>query len=201
MTEEKRPTLSIKRKPKLFVNPKHGNKPSTAGTSAKEKPSKPAKKAEPTKPPKPPKPLKAKVEKPVKEVTPKKAPPKPLSKAERAKRNRAKMLRKGQVSIVKLVALWPDIFDLDNPKPLKIGIAPVIRREAREKSLGVTSAQIGYALRYHTQSQAYLLAILKNSNRFDLDGQVCGEITEKEKDHTKNKLKNLYGIKEPDTPS
>ncbi|ABN42233.1 gp26 [Sodalis phage phiSG1] len=39
MTEQKRPLLSIKRKPKIFVNPKHSSKPAPSPT----KPAKPLK--------------------------------------------------------------------------------------------------------------------------------------------------------------
>ncbi|MEN3263067.1 ProQ/FinO family protein [Sodalis endosymbiont of Spalangia cameroni] len=162
MTEQKRPTLTIKRKPKIFVNPKHANKPTPP-------------------PPKPAKTPKAKAPKPVKEPKPKQEPPKPLSREERMARNRAKKLRRGQEAIAGLMAHWPQLFSLEQPKPLKIGIAEDIYKDIKARELELTRAKAGAALMFYTQTPVYLEAVCAGGNRFDLSGQPCAAITEKQK--------------------
>lgn len=167
MTEQKRPLLSIKRKPKIFVNPKHSSKPA----------------------PPPPKPAKA--PKPAKEPKPKQEPPKPLSREERIARNRAKKLRRGQEVIAGLVTHWPQLFSLEQPKPLKIGIAADIYQDIKGRELGLTRAKASAALMFYTQTLAYQEAVQVGDSRFDINGQPCGEITEEQKAHAAKQLENL----------
>ncbi|HGJ5857239.1 ProQ/FINO family protein [Arsenophonus nasoniae] len=169
MTEEQKPILSIKRKPKIFINPNHG-KNSKDEKVKKTVDKKPA-------PPIQPKPQK-----------PKQEPQKALSKAERAKKNRAKRLKVGKEFIETIMATWPNAFNFDDPKPLKVGISQDIRKESKEQNLGFPSFKIAAALNFYIEREAYRKAILDSRNRFDLNGQVCGEITEKEKEHAKKRL-------------
>lgn len=169
MTEPKRPLLSIRRKPKIYVNPKHAEKPAPP-------------------PPKPAKPPKAKAPKPVKEPKPKQPPPKPLSREERIARNRAKKLRQGQEAIASLVAHWPPLFSLEQPKPLKIGISADILDDIKARELDLTRAKAGAAMMFYTQTPVYLEAVCAGGNRFDLSGLPCGEITEKQKAYAQEQL-------------
>ncbi|MEN3262674.1 ProQ/FinO family protein [Sodalis endosymbiont of Spalangia cameroni] len=168
MTEPKRPLLSIRRKPKIYVNPKHAEKPAP--------------------PPKPAKPPKAKAPKPVKEPKPKQPPPKPLSREERIARNRAKKLRQGQEAIASLVAHWPQLFSLEQPKPLKTGIAADLLDDIKARELDLTRARASAALMFYTQTPAYQQAVHAGGNRFDLGGQPCGEVTEEQQAHALKQL-------------
>ncbi|MEN3262563.1 ProQ/FinO family protein [Sodalis endosymbiont of Spalangia cameroni] len=181
MTEPKRPLLSIRRKPKIYVNPKHAEKPAP--------------------PPKPAKPPKAKAPKPVKEPKPKQPPPKPLSREERIARNRAKKLRQGQDAIASLVAHWPQLFSLEQPKPLKIGIAADIYKDIKARELELTRAKASAALMFYTQTPAYQQAVHAGGSRFDLGGQPCGEITEEQQAHALKQLEKWRTEAESAAPS
>lgn len=180
MTEQKRPTLTIKRKPKIFVDPKHANNPAPP-------------------PPKPAKQPKAKAPKPIKAPKPKQEPPKPLSREKRIARNRAKKLRRGQEAIASLIAHWPQLFSLEQPKPLKIGIAADIYKDIKARELELTRAKTGAALMFYTQTPVYQEAVCAGGNRFDLSGQPCGEITEKQKNYAQEQLEKWRA--EADTPA
>lgn len=156
MTEPNRPKLSIKRKPKVYVNPKHAEKPA----------------------PQPPKPAKL----------PKAKAPKPLSREQRIARNRAKNLRRGQEAIARLITHWPQLFSLDHPQPLKIGIADDILADIKACELDLTRARVSAALMFYTQNAAYQEAVLTGGSRFDLSGQPCGEITAEQQTHASRQL-------------
>ncbi|MEN3262594.1 ProQ/FinO family protein [Sodalis endosymbiont of Spalangia cameroni] len=181
MTDPKRPLLSIRRKPKIYVNPKHAEKPAP--------------------PPKPAKPPKAKAPKPVKEPKPKQPPPKPLSREERIARNRAKKLRQGQDAIASLVVHWPQLFSLEQPKPLKTGIAADILDDIKVRELDLTRAKASAALMFYTQTPAYQQAVHAGGSRFDLGGQPCGEVTEEQQTHALKQLEKWQAETESAAPS
>ncbi|HGJ5863849.1 ProQ/FINO family protein, partial [Arsenophonus nasoniae] len=125
MTEQKRPILIIKGKRgskvstlKSVVKPtlKPNNKTSITSKANKKM------KAEKT-----PKPAKVKQE-----------PPKPIGKEEKAARHAAKL----KAAIDVLVTLFPKVFNLESPKPLKVGIGKDIRKMIAEKGLDIPNSQI-----------------------------------------------------------
>ncbi|WP_406706427.1 ProQ/FINO family protein [Sodalis sp.] len=137
---------------------------------------------------KPAKPPKVKAPKLFKEPKPKQPPPKPLSREERIARNRAKKLRQGQEAIASLVAHWPPLFSLEQPKPLKIGIAADILDDIKARELDLTRAKASAALMFYTQTLAYQQAVHAGGSRFDLGGQPCGEVTEEQQAYALKQL-------------
>jgi sRNA-binding protein len=73
-----------------------------------------------------------------------------------------------------LKQLFPALF-AGAPKPVKLRI----QADIQERAPGVFTKQVLSAfLRRHTGSHAYLLALTKAKERFDLDGQPSGELSE-----------------------
>ena len=76
--------------------------------------------------------------------------------------------------VLRLKQLSPALFS-GAPKPLKLRI----QLDIQERAPGVfTKAALSAFFRRHTGSTAYLLAVAKGTQRFDLDGAPCGEITD-----------------------
>lgn len=74
----------------------------------------------------------------------------------------------------KLAELFPALFK-GQPKPLKLRI----QVDIQERAPGVFSKQVLSAFfRRYTGATSYLIAVSKASQRFDLDGQPAGELTE-----------------------
>ncbi len=48
------------------------------------------------------------------------------------------------------------------------------------------------ALRFHTTTTRYLKSIERSTERFDLDGQVTGEVTEEQRSHAAGLLKERF---------
>ena len=74
-----------------------------------------------------------------------------------------------------LSALYPNIFDLENPVPLKVGI----RRDIRAQFPAMNSTVMSHFLGYITTRPKYLDKCVEGAPRYDLDGQ-CGFVTAEE---------------------
>lgn len=84
-----------------------------------------------------------------------------------------KPVREGEAAGQLLKQLFPALF-AGAPKPIKLRIQSDI--EARAPGRFTRQALTAF-LRRHTGTTAYLNALLRASNRFDLDGQPAGELS------------------------
>ena len=74
----------------------------------------------------------------------------------------------------RLKQLFPALFT-GGAKPLKLRI----QADIQERAPGIfTKAVLSAFLRRHTGATSYLIAVSKGTQRFDLDGQPAGELTE-----------------------
>jgi len=67
-------------------------------------------------------------------------------------------------------------------KPLMIGVHKAIMEHQPE----LTKPQVSKALRIHTAQTRYLKALAQASERFDLDGNPAGEVTQEQRDAAAN---------------
>ena len=79
---------------------------------------------------------------------------------------------------------YPDVFNLDNPLPLAIGIEKEIKAACPE--LIVKSLKMAIAI--WSKREKYLLAIIKGTHRHHLDGSVSGDIQDTEKTYSQTFL-------------
>lgn len=87
-----------------------------------------------------------------------------------------------------LAKTYPQCFKPKNPKPLKKGIIVDIL----EQGLWTESkTSLKVSLAFYVSSPAYHQAILQEKSRYDLEGKAVGEITEIEKEFSKQRLSLL----------
>jgi hypothetical protein len=79
------------------------------------------------------------------------------------------------------------------PKPLKLRIQADI--QARAPGIFSKSALSGF-LRQHTSRHAYLLALTRADQRFDLDGQPAGELSAEHRQAALDELARRRGLRE-----
>lgn len=72
--------------------------------------------------------------------------------------------------------------------PLSIGIHHVIRERMPE----IQRSQLVAALKRHTSSTRYLKALSQGTERFDLDGNPSGTITQEQRDQASTMLKERF---------
>ena len=72
--------------------------------------------------------------------------------------------------------------------PLALGIHKAIKEQMPEVDLG----QLRLALKAHTASFRYLKAIATGKQRFDLDGNPAGELTDEHREIAANELRQRF---------
>lgn len=92
----------------------------------------------------------------------------------------------------RLAALFPALF-AGQPKPLKLRI----QADIQERAPGEFSKQaLSAFLRRHTGATSYLIAVSKAAQRFDLDGQPAGELSEEHRQVAADELKRRRQLRD-----
>jgi len=92
-----------------------------------------------------------------------------------------------------LESTYPNVFNFNNPKPLKMGV----RKELLLAPSPYSKRQVNKCLGVYCSTKAYLESIIQGDWRYDLNGAQVETITQEQKDHAakqlaerKNKFKN-----------
>lgn len=73
-------------------------------------------------------------------------------------------------------------------QPLALGIHKTVKERMPE----VEAAELRSAMKIHTASTRYLKALVTGKSRFDLDGQVAGEVTEEQREVASTALRERF---------
>ncbi|HGJ5877691.1 MAG TPA: ProQ/FINO family protein, partial [Arsenophonus nasoniae] len=119
----------------------------------------------------------------------------PEQRAKNSAKARAKRKAKRETAFNILLALFPEIFNIESPKPFKIGIDRDLLKLAAKRKLEITNKQISKGLYFYIDTVAYQKALFEGSSRFDLNGQPCGEVSDKQRERAKKKLDELQASK------
>ncbi|MEI6627822.1 MAG: ProQ/FinO family protein [Alphaproteobacteria bacterium] len=90
-------------------------------------------------------------------------------------------------SLEVLAKRFPLAFNLNDRKPLKIGIYKDILAAFADDSSFSNNA-LKKALRYYVTGRGYLLAMVNSTTRIDLEGNVAGEINPEDRLHAEKCL-------------
>lgn len=96
-------------------------------------------------------------------------------------RHMTKRQRKNRRRINRLAEYWPELFGAENIKPLKAGVIHDMLKDAKARELPIGHGVLRGALTSYIHTTRYLKAIVAGGARYGLNGQPCGEVTEKEK--------------------
>lgn len=131
--------------------------------------------------------------------TSRKAPQKPTSEPQQAKQQPAQervrpegMNRrqwKNFKHMRRVLALWPELFNLDNPKPLKVGVLNDLMQDISARNLTIGAGVLKAAIASYTRRIRYQKALAAGGARYDLNGQPCGEITPEQQQEAADALK------------
>lgn len=128
-----------------------------------------------------------------------KTPQKPTSEPQQAKpksvqeRVRPEGMNRRQWKNVKhmrrILAFWPELFDMDNPKPLKVGLLDDIQRDIAARNLTIGAGVLKAAIASYTRRIRYKKALAAGGARYDLNGQPYGEVTPEQQQTAAGELK------------
>ncbi|MDN3919570.1 ProQ/FinO family protein [Roseateles violae] len=93
----------------------------------------------------------------------------------------------------KLKELFPALFGGPGFKPLKLRV----QADIQQRAPGIFSrAQLSAFLRRYTGNTGYLIALGKATQRFDLDGQEAGELSEEHRNAAREELARRKGLQQ-----
>lgn len=131
--------------------------------------------------------------------TSRKAPQKPTSEPQQAKQQPAQervrpegMNRrqwKNFKHMRRVLAFWPELFNLDNPKPLKVGVLDDLMQDISARNLTIGAGVLKAAIASYTRRIRYQKALAAGGARYDLNGEPCGEITPEQQQEAADALK------------
>ncbi|HHU0331798.1 TPA: fertility inhibition protein FinO [Klebsiella variicola] len=179
MTEEKRPTLSLKKKP---VERSTGTEPEsprivrrkqvvnvTTPPAWKVKKEKLARKAEQI-------------------ASAELVPPEPASPEKTNRKIRYLRLPALQVAIDTLQPWWPALFDGDKPRLLATGIRETIFNDIASRGIPLSHKQVIKCLKRITRSEQYLSSMIAGAERVDLNGTPVSVVTPDEEQYAKLRM-------------
>lgn len=103
-------------------------------------------------------------------------------------RQMTRVQRKNRRRIIRLTELWPELFSLNAPKPLKTGIFDDLMQDIATRGMTFGSAALRAALASYAQCPRYYRALMAGGVRYDLKGQPCGEVTPEERQDAEKRL-------------
>lgn len=96
-------------------------------------------------------------------------------------------------NVRRVLACWPELFDLNNPKPLKTGVLNDLMQDIAARDLTIGAGALKAALASYTRRIRYKKAIAAGGARYDLNGQPCGEITPEQQQTAADDLEKPKG--------
>ncbi|MGR5564839.1 fertility inhibition protein FinO [Klebsiella michiganensis] len=174
MSEEKRPVLSLKRKPAPDSTPAPGSD-ATPGVVRRKKvvvvSAPPAWKVK-----------KEKLEQAKKaaEAAARQAVAEPVNAAKVPPPVRYLQLLPPEQAIMTLKAFWPQLFDNNSPRLLATGMREQLFADIERRDLPLSHKQVIKCLKSLTRSAGYLSRMREGASRYDLQGNVVSTVTAEE---------------------
>ncbi len=105
-------------------------------------------------------------------------------------RTRSKNRAANQAALQLLCDAYPEVFNRESMRPLKIGIQEDL--VADEK---LAKNKIKRALASYVRSPYYFRSLKEGADRIGLDGQPAGTVTESEAEHARQQLKEINKLR------
>ncbi|EDS7008767.1 proQ/FINO family protein [Salmonella enterica subsp. diarizonae] len=99
----------------------------------------------------------------------------------------------------RVLALWPELFNLDNPKPLKVGIFDDLMRDISARNLTIGAGVLKAAIASYTRRIRYQKALAAGGARYDLNGRPCGEVMPEQQQEAADALKKAKDKQETES--
>lgn len=106
-----------------------------------------------------------------------------------------KQNRKNRKKLERLVSLWPDAFNLENPRPLAIGIDKALVADIDRRQLS-GAGSLRFSLGLYVHRSAYIKALAAGGQRYDLNGKPHGEVTTEQQERAKAQRKQKKTLRE-----
>ena len=106
-------------------------------------------------------------------------------------RTRSKNRAANQAALQLLCDAYPEVFNRENMRPLKIGIQEDLIADEK-----LAKNKIKRALASYVRSPYYFRSLKEGADRIGLDAQASGAVTESEAEHAKQQLKEINKLRQ-----
>lgn len=111
--------------------------------------------------------------------------PEPVTRPAKPVANRQQ--RTNRKKLEKLVSFWPELFSLEDPRPMVVGIDEAIKADIDARQLP-GKGSILFMLGRYASHYKYLQALVAGGPRYDLNGNPAGEVTPEEQKQAAERL-------------
>jgi len=101
-------------------------------------------------------------------------------------KSKSKNRAANQAALQLICETYPEVFNRDNVRPLKIGIQEELIADEK-----LAKNKIKRALASYVRSPYYFRSLKEGADRIGLDGQPSGTVSESEAEHAKQQLKEI----------
>ncbi|MEF9675915.1 ProQ/FINO family protein [Pectobacterium aroidearum] len=108
-----------------------------------------------------------------------------------------KQNRKNRKKLERLVLLWPDAFNLENPRPLAIGIDKALAADIERRQLS-GAGSLRFSLGLYVHRSAYVKALAAGGQRYDLHGKPQGDVTAEQQERARAQRKQKTALRTED---
>ncbi|MBN7767344.1 ProQ/FINO family protein [Pectobacterium brasiliense] len=108
-----------------------------------------------------------------------------------------KQNRKNRKKLERLVSLWPNAFNLENPRPRAIGIDKALAADIERRQLS-GAGSLRFSLGLYIHRSAYIKALAAGGQRYDLNGKPQGEVSAEQQERARAQRKQKTALRTED---
>lgn len=97
---------------------------------------------------------------------------------------------KNRKKLERLISYWPELFSLENPRPMAVGIYDVLVADIDSRQLPGKGSML-HALHRYACHRKYLQSLVAGGQRYDLNGNPCGEVTPDDQKYAAERLESM----------
>ncbi|WP_241596514.1 ProQ/FINO family protein [Rosenbergiella epipactidis] len=114
--------------------------------------------------------------------------------AEKSKKKMKKNAKHKHKQMLRLISIFPALLSEEEPKPFKVGILEDMTKYIADNQITFGIGQVKSALARYTSNYRYQKALAAGGDRYDLDGNPCGEVTPEQQAAAKEKTKAIKAV-------
>jgi len=122
------------------------------------------------------------------------APQQPVQAVKKSNKRARKTARHKHNQMLKLISIFPALLSEEEPKPFKVGILEDMKKYIADNQITFGIGQLKSALARYTSNYRYQKALAAGGDRYDLDGNPCGEVTPEQQTTAKEKTKAIKAV-------
>ncbi|EEA7863133.1 proQ/FINO family protein [Salmonella enterica subsp. enterica] len=115
--------------------------------------------------------------------------PNELNRSKRLTGRKTKAAKARDRKMMRLIKFWSELFSIDEPKPLKIGVLADLQNSIDTRGIEFGAGSLKAALMGYTRRYQYQKALSAGGLRYGINGTPCGEVSVEQQQNALDALK------------